>query len=86
MNVFHSVAAWCRAQRTTLPLADQAVQQLRRQLRGKVNATILAQAEARLRRRLFQGIERERAIAHIVAWAMQAQHADWALGPVLRRG
>lgn len=78
MNILRAIATWYRARHATLSYVDQAVQQLRRQLRGKVNATILAQAEARLRRRLFQGIERDRALASVIAWGTQAQHADWA--------
>jgi hypothetical protein len=53
---------------------DGAIQTLRKQLRGQVNATVIAQAEARLRRRLFQGVAIERANRLVVAWALQAQH------------
>ncbi|UPG87000.1 hypothetical protein L2Y94_06495 [Luteibacter aegosomatis] len=67
-----------RSLRATPPVADSAVENLRRQLRGKCDSTVLAQAEARLRRRIFQGIEPTRATAAVVAWATQADHASYA--------
>jgi len=67
-----------RALRTTKPVADQAATTLQRRLRGKANATILAQAEARMRRRIFQGITPDAAIDAAVAWATQADHGSWA--------
>ncbi|HEY4294544.1 hypothetical protein [Luteibacter sp.] len=67
-----------RSLRATPPVAESAVENLRRQLRGKCDSTVLAQAEARLRRRIFQGIEPARATAAVVAWVTQADHASYA--------
>jgi hypothetical protein len=67
-----------RSLRTTAPIVESAVDNLRRQLRGKCDNTVLAQAEARLRRRIFQGIEPARATAAVIAWATQADHVSYA--------
>jgi len=72
-----SILRLIRALRTTQPIADQACATLTRRLRGKVSPIVLAQADARLRRRIFQGIEPERAIASVIAWATQADHPRW---------
>lgn len=67
-----------RKLRTTQPIIDDAVRTLRRRLAGKTNATVLAQAEARLRRQIYFGANVARATDAAVDWATTNDHGVWA--------